>query len=127
MTLERQRLALEGWSATLAGRDQVVIDRPYLPGDRGAWVKTKCLNRAQFVVVAGWSDPEGSRPYVDALLLGYFEPDGRAVYAGARRHGHEPEDARDAAQAPRAAGDQENAFRRSSASRQPFRSALRAG
>ena len=27
------------------------LDRPYLPGDRGAWVKTKCLNRAEFVVV----------------------------------------------------------------------------
>jgi ATP dependent DNA ligase C terminal region len=38
------------------------------------------LNRAEFVVV-GWSDPEGSRPYVGALLLGYFEPDGRLVYA----------------------------------------------
>jgi hypothetical protein len=23
------------------------IDRPYLPGDRGAWVKSKCLNRAR--------------------------------------------------------------------------------
>jgi DNA ligase D-like protein (predicted ligase) len=57
------------------------IDRPYLPGDRGAWVKTKCLNRAEFVVV-GWSDPEGSRPYLGALLLGYHEPDGRLVYAG---------------------------------------------
>jgi ATP-dependent DNA ligase len=56
------------------------LDRPYLPGDRGAWIKTKCLNRAEFVVV-GWSDPEGSRPYVGALLLGYFEPDGRLVYA----------------------------------------------
>jgi DNA ligase D-like protein (predicted ligase) len=57
------------------------IDRPHLPGDRVAWVKTKCLNRAEFVVV-GWSDPEGSRPYVGALLLGYFQPDGRLVYAG---------------------------------------------
>jgi DNA ligase D-like protein (predicted ligase) len=57
------------------------LDRPYLPGDRGAWVKTKCLNRAEFVVV-GWSDPEGSRPYLGALLLGYYEPDGRLVYAG---------------------------------------------
>jgi DNA ligase D-like protein (predicted ligase) len=57
------------------------LDRPYLPGDRGAWVKTKCLNRAEFVVV-GWSNPEGSRPYLGALLLGYYEPDGRLVYAG---------------------------------------------
>lgn len=39
------------------------IDRPYLPGERGAWVKSKCLNRAEFVVV-GWSDPEGSRHLV---------------------------------------------------------------
>ena len=43
--------------------------------------RRKCLNRAEFVVV-GWSDPEGSRPYVGALLLGYYEPDGRLVYAG---------------------------------------------
>jgi DNA ligase D-like protein (predicted ligase) len=56
------------------------LDRPYLPGDRGAWVKTKCLNRAEFVV--GWSDPEGSRPHLGALLFGYFEPDGRLLYAG---------------------------------------------
>jgi ATP-dependent DNA ligase len=57
------------------------IDRPYLPGDRGAWIKTKCLNRAEFVVVR-WSDPEGSRPYVGALLLGYFKPNGQLIYAG---------------------------------------------
>jgi ATP-dependent DNA ligase len=30
----------------------------------------------------GWSDPEGSRPYFGALLLGYYESDGRLVYAG---------------------------------------------
>jgi bifunctional non-homologous end joining protein LigD len=56
-------------------------DRPYLPDDRGAWVKTKCLNRAQFVVV-GCTDPEGSRPFLGALLLGYFDNDGRLLYAG---------------------------------------------
>lgn len=57
------------------------LDRAYLPGDRGAWVKTKCLNRAEFVIV-GWSDPEGSRPLIGALLLGYYEPDRRLLYAG---------------------------------------------
>jgi bifunctional non-homologous end joining protein LigD len=56
-------------------------DRPYLPGDRGAWVKSKCLQRAEFVVV-GWSDPEGSRHLVGSLLLGYFDPQGRLIYAG---------------------------------------------
>ena len=57
------------------------IDRPYLPGDRGAWVKSKCLNRAEFVVV-GWSDPGGSRHLVGSLLLGYYDPEGRLIYAG---------------------------------------------
>jgi hypothetical protein len=32
--------------------------------------QSKCLNRQEFVVV-GWSDPEGSRPHLGALLLGY--------------------------------------------------------
>jgi bifunctional non-homologous end joining protein LigD len=57
------------------------LDSPYLPGDRGAWVKSKCLNRAEFVIV-GWSDPEGARPLLGALLLGYYELDGRLIYAG---------------------------------------------
>ena len=44
-------------------------DAPYSPGDRGLWVKVKCQNREEFVVV-GWTDPEGSRPWLGALLLG---------------------------------------------------------
>ncbi len=56
-------------------------DRRYLPGDRGAWVKSKCLNRAEFVVV-GWSDPEGSRNALGALLLGYYDDQKRLIYAG---------------------------------------------
>jgi bifunctional non-homologous end joining protein LigD len=57
------------------------LDAAYSPGDRGLWRKTRCLNREEFVVV-GWTDPEGSRPYLGALLLGYYDPDGRLVYAG---------------------------------------------
>jgi bifunctional non-homologous end joining protein LigD len=49
--------------------------------DRRSWLKTKCLNREEFVVV-GWSDPEGSRHRIGALLLGYYTPDGKLVYAG---------------------------------------------
>ena len=56
-------------------------DRPYAPGDRGIWVKSKCLNREEFVVV-GWTDPEGSRRHIGALLLGYYTEDGRLHYAG---------------------------------------------
>src|SRR5438067_12321611 len=49
--------------------------------DRRSWLKTKCLNREEFVVV-GWSDPEGSRHRIGSLLLGYYTPDGKLVYAG---------------------------------------------
>jgi bifunctional non-homologous end joining protein LigD len=33
-------------------------------------------------VVAGWSDPAGSRAYIGALLLGYYDTTGRLLYAG---------------------------------------------
>jgi DNA ligase D-like protein (predicted ligase) len=56
-------------------------EAPYAPGNHGLWLKVKCLNRGEFVVV-GWTDPEGTRPYVGALLLAYYDPDGRLVYAG---------------------------------------------
>jgi bifunctional non-homologous end joining protein LigD len=57
------------------------LDQPYTPGNRGIWVKAKCLNREEFVVV-GWSDPAGSRGYIGALLLGYYDTLGRLHYAG---------------------------------------------
>ena len=57
------------------------IDAPYAPGNRGLWRKAKWLNRQEFVVV-GWSDPEGSRPHLGALLLGYYTDDGKLIYAG---------------------------------------------
>ena len=68
------RLGLEGIVSKGA-------DASYRPGDRGLWVKTKCLNREEFVVV-GWTDPEGSRPHLGALLLGYYTEDGRLIYVG---------------------------------------------
>lgn len=71
---EACRLGLEGVISKLA-------DRAYAPGNRGLWVKSKCLNREEFVVV-GWTDPEGSRPHIGALLLGYYSDDGRLHYAG---------------------------------------------
>jgi ATP-dependent DNA ligase len=52
-----------------------------VPGDRGLWLKTKCLNREEFVVV-GWTDHEGSRPFIGALLIGHYDQARRLVYAG---------------------------------------------
>jgi bifunctional non-homologous end joining protein LigD len=56
-------------------------DAPYVPADRGLWLKTKCVNREEFVVV-GWTDPEGGRSWLGSLLLAYYDDDGRLVYAG---------------------------------------------
>ena len=56
-------------------------DAAYMPGNRGLWLKVKCLNREEFVVI-GWTDPEGARPFLGALLLGYYDPDRRLTYAG---------------------------------------------
>ena len=53
------------------------VDRRY---DRSAWINSKCLNRGEFVIV-GWSDPEGSRPFLGSLLLAYHDA-GRLLYAG---------------------------------------------
>jgi DNA ligase D-like protein (predicted ligase) len=58
-----------------------IVDARYAPGNRGSWRKSKCLNRQEFVVV-GWTDPEGSRPHLGALLLGYYTGDGKLIYAG---------------------------------------------
>jgi ATP-dependent DNA ligase len=41
----------------------------------------KNRDREEFVVV-GWSDPEGSRYRIGALLLGYYTPDAKLIYAG---------------------------------------------
>ena len=57
------------------------IDAPYAPGNRGLSRKAKWLNRQEFVVV-GWSNPEGTRPHLGALLLGYYTDDGKLIYAG---------------------------------------------
>ena len=31
--------------------------------------------------MVGWTDPEGSRPHLGALLLGYYTDDGKLIYA----------------------------------------------
>ncbi len=39
------------------------------------------LNHGEFVIV-GWSDSEGSRPFLGSLLLAYHDDAGRLLYAG---------------------------------------------
>ena len=61
------------------------LDAPYGPGNRGLWLKVKCLNREEFVVV-GWTDPEGARPWLGALLLALLRPGWKAGLCRPRRH-----------------------------------------
>jgi bifunctional non-homologous end joining protein LigD len=55
-------------------------DQPYAPGRGPGWVKTKCLLR-QELVIGGFTEPEGSRTGLGALLVGYYQ-DGALIYAG---------------------------------------------
>jgi bifunctional non-homologous end joining protein LigD len=47
-------------------------DSPYAPGRSRDWLKFKCVNEQEFVVV-GWTDPRGSRSGLGALLVGYHD------------------------------------------------------
>ncbi|HYL05377.1 MAG TPA: DNA ligase D [Thermoanaerobaculia bacterium] len=55
-------------------------DLPYRAGRSKEWLKVKCLQR-QEMVIGGFTDPEGARAGLGALLLGAYE-DGKLVYAG---------------------------------------------
>ena len=52
--------------------------RPTRRETAGYGEKRKRSNRQEFVVV-GWSDPEGTRPHLGALLLGYYTDDGKLI------------------------------------------------
>lgn len=56
-------------------------DRPYQAGRTPAWVKVKC-ERRQEMVIAGFTDPGGSRQGFGALLLGVYDGQGRLRYCG---------------------------------------------
>ncbi len=56
-------------------------DSEYKPGRSDAWVKTKCVLRQEFVI-GGFTDPEGARQGIGALLVGYYDDGGRLVFAG---------------------------------------------
>jgi len=45
------------------------------------WIKLKCGQRQEFVI-AGYTDPQGSRTGIGALLLGTYDTDGVLQYAG---------------------------------------------
>ena len=56
-------------------------DGVYKSGRSGEWLKTKCLKRQEFVI-AGFTDPAGSRAGFGALLLGVYDAQQQLVYSG---------------------------------------------
>ena len=56
-------------------------DMTYTPGRTRGWLKVKC-HLEQEVVIGGFSDPEGTRTGLGALLIGVYDGQARLVYAG---------------------------------------------
>ena len=58
----------QGWEGVIAKR----LDSPYEHRRSKAWLKMKC-EATQELVVGGFTDPQGSRVGLGALLVGYFD------------------------------------------------------
>lgn len=71
-----ERACAEGWEGVIAKR----LGSPYEHRRSKHWLKMKC-EAAQDFVVGGFSDPQGARVGLGALLVGYFEGDD-FVFAG---------------------------------------------
>lgn len=72
----RREACKKGWEGLIAKR----ADSPYRGGRSRDWLKLKCVNE-QELVIAGYTDPKGSRAGFGALMLGYYE-DGALRFAG---------------------------------------------
>jgi len=70
------RACREGWEGVIAKRR----DSPYEHRRSPHWLKMKC-EASQELVVGGFTDPQGGRVGLGALLVGYFEQDD-LVFAG---------------------------------------------
>ncbi len=66
-----------GWEGLVAKRR----DAPYRSGRSPEWQKLKC-RASQELVIAGWTEPTGTRSGLGALLVGYYDGEGRLRYAG---------------------------------------------
>jgi bifunctional non-homologous end joining protein LigD len=71
-----ERACREGWEGVIAKRR----DSPYEHRRSKHWLKMKCEATEQFIV-GGFTDPQGGRVGLGALLVGYFES-GDFVFAG---------------------------------------------
>ena len=71
-----ERACAEGWEGVIAKRR----DAPYEHRRSHHWLKMKC-EASQELVIGGFTDPQGGRVGLGALLVGYYEGED-FVYAG---------------------------------------------
>jgi len=71
-----ERACADGWEGVIAKRRDSVYEHRRSPN----WLKMKC-EASQELVVGGFTDPQGARVGLGALLVGYFEGDD-FVFAG---------------------------------------------
>ena len=71
-----ERACAEGWEGVIAKRRDSLYEHRRSPN----WLKMKC-EASQELVVCGFTDPQGARVGLGALLVGYFEGDD-LVFAG---------------------------------------------
>lgn len=71
-----ERACAEGWEGIIAKRRDSTYEQRRSPH----WLKMKC-EASQELVVGGFTDPQGSRVGLGALLVGYFDGDD-FVFAG---------------------------------------------
>jgi len=70
--------------ACRTGLEGIVAKRrsePHRGGRTTGWLKIKCVRR-QELVIGGFTEPEGTRAGLGALLLGAYDDDGALTYAG---------------------------------------------
>jgi bifunctional non-homologous end joining protein LigD len=70
--------------ACLQGQEGIIVKNAqaaYVQARSNDWLKVKCGMRQEFVV-AGYTDPAGSRDKFGALLLGTYDEAGKLIYAG---------------------------------------------
>ena len=88
------RLFAEACRLRLEGIISKRRDSEYKTGRADSWLKTKCTLRQEFVI-GGFTDPEGSRQGIGALLAGYYDEENRLVFAGKVGTGFTAASARD--------------------------------
>jgi bifunctional non-homologous end joining protein LigD len=66
----------KGWEGLIAKK----ADAEYVHTRSKKWLKFKCINRQEFIII-GYTEPKGNRIGFGALLLGYYDNDA-LLYAG---------------------------------------------